>query len=73
MIKQVFEALVDEHEAAKALAMSVATLRTWRWSGRGPVYKKIGSAVRYAVSDIQSYVENATRTSTSDLGERDDG
>ena len=39
-------ALVNEHEAARLLGLSVKTLRRWRWAGRGPNFVKIGSAVR---------------------------
>ncbi len=60
--------LVKEAEAAERLCVSVATLRRWRWSGRGPVFRKIGSAVRYAESDLREFVDAGRRTSTSDPG-----
>lgn len=63
-------ALVNEHEAARLLGLSVKTLRRWRWAGRGPAYRKIGSAVRYHPDeDLAAFVEAARRTSTSDTGE----
>ncbi len=60
--------LLKEGEAAQALAMEVATLRRWRWAGRGPRFLKIGGAVRYAQSDIAEFIEAGRRTSTSDTG-----
>lgn len=62
-------ALLNEHEAARILGLSVKTLRRWRWAGRGPAYRKIGSAVRYHPDeDLAAFVEAARRTSTSDPG-----
>ena len=62
-------ALVNETEAARILGLSVKTLRRWRWAGRGPAYRKIGSAVRYHPDeDLAAFVEAARRTSTSDTG-----
>ena len=49
--------LVDENEAAALLAVSVKTLRRWRWAGRELPYHKIGNAVRYSLDDISGYVE----------------
>ena len=60
--------LIDEHEAAERLGLSVKTLRRWRWSGRGPAFRKLGSAVRYAEEDLAAFIEGARRRSTSDAG-----
>ncbi len=49
--------LVDEHEAAARLGLTVATLRRWRWARRGPQWVKVGAAVRYAPSDIVAFIE----------------
>jgi hypothetical protein len=55
--------LVDEHEAAARLGLTVATLRRWRWARRGVPWIKVGAAVRYAPADIRAFVE-AGRNST---------
>ncbi len=61
--------LLTEPEAAARLRMLPATLRRWRWAGRGPAYIRVsGRAIRYAVSDIEAFVTAARRTSTSDPG-----
>ncbi len=60
--------LINEYEAAARLALKVATLRRWRWAGRGPPFFKIGNAVRYAAEDIDAFIQAARRTSTSDAG-----
>ena len=61
--------LLNEHEAAEALGMKVATLRRWRWAGKPPRFLKIGGSVRYDPDELKSFIEAARRTSTTDTGE----
>jgi hypothetical protein len=60
--------LLRETEAAPILGVEVATLRRWRWAGRGPCFHKIGSAVRYDPADLDVFIAAAKRNSTSDPG-----
>lgn len=60
--------LLHEAEVAKILSVKVSTLRRWRWSGRGPRFIKVGSAVRYDPQDLKNYLAERVRTSTSDPG-----
>ena len=60
--------LINEHKAADYLAVRVATLRRWRWAGRGPCFVKIGSAVRYDQADLDAFIKAGRRNSTSDVG-----
>ena len=60
--------LMKESETAKILGVKVSTLRRWRWAGRGPVFCKIESAVRYDPEDIAAFVAANRRKSTSDTG-----
>ena len=53
--------LRNEYHAAETLGLSVKTLRRWRWVGRGPVWRKIGAAVRYADADLAAFIEAAKR------------
>ena len=57
--------LVAEHEAAALLGLSVKTLRRWRWAGRELPFIKLGSAVRYSLDDLERYVAEHRRQSTS--------
>jgi predicted DNA-binding transcriptional regulator AlpA len=50
--------LVDEHEVAEILRISVATVRRWRLLKRGPMFIKVGAAVRYRLEDISTWVES---------------
>lgn len=58
--------LIDEHDAADRLGLSVKTLRRWRWARKGLPFVKVGTAsVRYSVRDIAAFVE-AGRQTTGD-------
>jgi|RhiMetdeSRZDD1v2_1073273.scaffolds.fasta_scaffold1668973_2 predicted site-specific integrase-resolvase len=57
--------LLKENEAADRLSLEVATLRRWRWSGKGPRFLKIGGAVRYETTDLDAFIEASRRCSTS--------
>lgn len=49
-------ALLNEYKAAAWLNLSVATLRGWRCSGRGPAVIHLGRAVRYRAKDLEDYI-----------------
>ena len=61
--------LLKERDVAAVLNIKIVTLRRWRWEGRGPRFVKVGAAVRYDPSDIESFIARGRRHSTSDLGE----
>ena len=48
---------LTEHEVAKQLGLSVATMRAWRLKGKGPRFVRFGRAVRYLAEDVQRFVE----------------
>jgi hypothetical protein len=62
------ESLIDEHAAAAALGVRVATMRAWRLNGRGPAFARIGRCVRYKPSVLAQFVSAGERVSTSDPG-----
>ena len=49
------ERAITEIEAAERLGLSVATLRQWRYRGRGPNFVRFGRAVRYLPSDLDEF------------------
>jgi helix-turn-helix protein len=61
--------LMNEYEAADVLALSVRTLQKFRVTGRGPAFHKLGRAVRYDMAEIERFVRDGTRSSTSDPGQ----
>jgi hypothetical protein len=60
---------LNEQQLAERFNVSVKTIRKWRLSGGGPRYRKFGSAVRYALADVETFEEGCARKSTSDPGE----
>lgn len=47
---------LTEVAAARRLGLKVATLRAWRRQQRGPVYVRLGRAVRYLTSDVDDFL-----------------
>ena len=61
--------LLTESEAAKYLSLTNRALQAWRCQGRGPRFVKISArAVRYRLEDLERWVEERLRRSTSDPG-----
>lgn len=60
--------LITESNAAILLCVSPATLRKWRWEGKGPKFIKVGRKVAYRDSDISAFIDSQVRQSTSDPG-----
>lgn len=58
---------LTEHEAAEYLGnIAVTTLRAWRVRGGGPKFGTIGpKLVRYAVADLDAFIERGMKASTS--------
>jgi excisionase family DNA binding protein len=58
-------------EAATYLGVSMAFLERDRWAGARIPFIKVGSrAVRYRMSDLETYLDGQVRRSTSDMGGR---
>ena len=55
--------LLTEKEVAQVLKLSLPTLRRRRWLKKGPKFVKIGSAVRYRESDIETFVNQLSSES----------
>ena len=54
---QDLDRLLNEKEVAARLAVSVATVRRRRLLGKPPIARKIGSAVRYRLSDLEAFLD----------------
>jgi excisionase family DNA binding protein len=52
-------------EAAEYVRLGVSTLNTYRVKGGGPVYIKMGATVRYDTEDLDVWLEEKKRQSTS--------
>ncbi|AHG87559.1 hypothetical protein J421_0043 [Gemmatirosa kalamazoonensis] len=62
--------LLTEIDLAQLLGVKPATLRDWRVDGRGPVFVQLGRRVRYRPADVDRWLDEQTRRSTSDPGPR---
>ncbi|MGJ5813676.1 helix-turn-helix transcriptional regulator [Paludibaculum fermentans] len=49
--------MMNDHEVAAIVRMSVASVRLWRLFRTGPKFVKIGAAVRYRRQDVESWVD----------------
>lgn len=61
--------LMTPHDLAARWGCSVGHLANLRSAGVGPVYLKLGSSVRYRVSDLMQY-EAAQAVDTADVVHR---
>jgi excisionase family DNA binding protein len=48
--------LMTENEVSKRLNVSLASLRRWRLTKRGPAFFKVGSLVRYSLEDLEAWL-----------------
>ena len=55
-------------ETARLLGLSVSFLNKLRCAGGGPTFRKIGRAVLYDPADLESWLADRRRVSTSDTG-----
>ncbi len=58
---------LTEREVAAQLAVSVNTLRSWRFYGRGPRWVKLNFALRYSVRELEQWL--ATRPAGGEVVE----
>ena len=57
--------ILRTNEAAGYIGLRKSTLEAWRCRGGGPVFLKLGKAVRYRKEDLDAFINARTRTSTS--------
>lgn len=50
--------MLSEQETADFLEISKITLRNWRWTGKGPAYRKAGGKVFYTQADIDEWINS---------------
>jgi excisionase family DNA binding protein len=53
-------------EAASRLGLSASTLNKWRTQGRGPRFVKLGRSVCYRMADLDAWLIENVRSSTSE-------
>ena len=61
--------LLTEKEVAQRTGFSIRTLQSWRMRGGGPSFVRISArCIRYRPQDVEAWIEQRLRTSTSDVG-----
>jgi len=68
MTGETTQRLLRTPDAALLLGLSARTLEKHRCYGTGPVYRKLGGRIVYAVDDLISWADQGVRRSTSDSG-----
>ena len=51
--------IMTDKEAAKFLGIGLSTLRNWRCQCKGPVYLRMGRAIRYCLADLEKFIESS--------------
>jgi hypothetical protein len=59
---------VTTPDAAVHLGLATRTLEKHRCYGTGPVFRKLGGRIVYAIADLDAWAELGSRKSTSDPG-----
>jgi excisionase family DNA binding protein len=59
--------LLTREQAAQFLSLKKSTLEAWAVRGGGPVFCKMGKAVRYRLADLESFIESRIRQNTSEV------
>lgn len=63
------EKLIDDREVSRLTGIPRKTLQNMRLKGGGPHYIKIGKNCRYRPSEIENWLKDNTRRTTSDRGD----
>lgn len=58
--------LMDQKTLADYLGKTTAWCERARWAGDGPKFVKLGRHVRYRAQDVEEWINQNIRTSTSD-------
>ena len=64
MTDQVMERLVTPEDLAELLLVTTGQLAQMRYLGTGPKYVKVGTRVRYSLSDVQAWLDEQRRART---------
>ncbi|MEL6650769.1 MAG: helix-turn-helix domain-containing protein [Bacteroidota bacterium] len=57
--------LMTVSQAAEYLGLAVSTLNKWRCHGGGPIFIKMGRAVRYRSKDLDNFIASSSNETTS--------
>lgn len=69
-LKSTQSAIMTVRQAATYLGLAVSTLNKWRCHGGGPIFIKMGRAVRYRAEDLDAFMDGRRASSTTDFEAR---
>ena len=52
---------IGERQLAAMTDLKAQTLRRWRCEGQGPRFLRLGGAVKYRMSDVESWLSASTQ------------
>ncbi len=55
------EELLTPKEVSAITKIKTTTLGSWRWSGKGPKYCKVGGSVRYPKSQLERWIQENSK------------
>jgi hypothetical protein len=62
-----FPQMLNERQAARTLAVSIAALRRWRRERRGPRFSRLEGCIRYDSRSLESWVtQNSSNNKVDD-------
>lgn len=64
------QTVLEPEELAKRWGVTTGTLSQWRWSGKGPLYIKIGRHISYLLQDVEQFEISKRRRSTSEYNSK---
>ncbi len=53
--------LLTPKEVSAITKIKTTTLGSWRWSGKGPKYCKVGGSVRYPKSQLEQWIQEHSK------------
>jgi len=59
------EPLMDVHELAAYLGISISTVYDWRVHGKGPTAYRFGKHIKFALSDVRAWIAQQRDSSSS--------
>jgi hypothetical protein len=55
------DTFLSQKHLARRWCISHRTLERWRWQKQGPVYLRVGGAIRYRLADVEEFERQQLR------------
>ena len=54
--------LLTPKEVSAITKIKTTTLGSWRWSGKGPKYCKVGGSIRYPKAQLEQWIQERSKS-----------